>query len=94
KVPTLRNVELTAPYMHDVSIATLEKVIDHYRAGGRTIKDGKYAGNGNLSPLRSDFVRGFILTPEEKSDLIAFLKSLTDTEFVTNPRFADPWSKK
>jgi len=94
KVPTLRNVELTAPYMHDGSIATLEKVIDHYRAGGRTIKDGKYAGNGNLSPLRSDFVRGFILTPEEKSDLIAFLKSLTDTEFVTNPRFADPWSKK
>ncbi len=94
KVPTLRNVELTAPYMHDGSIATLEKVIDHYRAGGRTIKDGKYAGNGNLSPLRSAFVRGFILTPEEKSDLIAFLKSLTDTEFVTNPRFADPWSKK
>ncbi|MBK8810177.1 MAG: di-heme enzyme [Acidobacteria bacterium] len=93
KVPTLRNVELTAPYMHDGSIATLEEVIDHYRLGGRTIPDGRHKGNGSESPLRSDFVRGFNLTQQEKLDLIAFLKSLTDEEFITNPKFSNPWNQ-
>lgn len=93
KVPTLRNVELTAPYMHDGSIATLEEVIDHYRAGGQTISDGRYKGIGSESPFRSDFVRGFNLTQQEKLDLIAFLKSLTDEEFVTDPKFSNPWKQ-
>lgn len=93
KVPTLRNIELTAPYMHDGSIATLGEVVDHYKAGGRTISEGKYAGNGSESPLKSDFVRGFRLSAQEKQDLIEFLKSLTDKEFVTNPKFFDPWKK-
>ena len=93
KVPTLRNVELTAPYMPDESIATLEEVIDHYRHGGRTIPDGRHKGNGSESPLRSDFVRGFNLTQQEKLDLIAFLKSLTDEEFITNPKFSNPWNQ-
>lgn len=94
KIPTLRNVELTAPYMHDGSIATLEDVIEHYKAGGRTIKDGKNAGNGNLNPLKSSFVRGFDLSSQEKPDLIAFLKSLTDTEFINNPKLSNLWEKK
>jgi len=93
KVPTLRNIELTAPYMHDGSIATLDEVIDHYKAGGRTILESKYAGNGNKSPLKSDFVRGFSLNAQEKQDLLEFLKSLTDKDFVTNPKFSDPWKK-
>ena len=93
KVPTLRNVELTAPYMHDGSIATLEEVIEHYKAGGRTIKDGKFAGRGSDNPFKSGFVRGFDLNESEKKDLIAFLRSLTDTEFINNPKFADPWNK-
>ncbi len=87
KVPTLRNIELTAPYMHDGSIATLEEVIKHYKAGGRTIKDGKNAGNGSENPFKSSFVRGFYLTPQETQDLIEFLKSLTDDAFVNNPKF-------
>jgi cytochrome c peroxidase len=91
KVPTLRNIELTAPYMHDGSIATLEEVIEHYRVGGRTITEGKHAGKGNENPHKSSFVNGFRLTESEKQDLIAFLKSLTDTEFVTNPKFSNPW---
>jgi cytochrome c peroxidase len=94
KVPTLRNIELTAPYMHDGSIATLEEVIDHYRVGGRTITNGKYAGKGNENPYKSSFVNGFRLTLEDKQDLVAFLKSLTDTEFINNPKFANPWEKK
>lgn len=91
KVPTLRNIELTAPYMHDGSIATLEEVIEHYRVGGRTITEGKHAGKGNENPYKSSFVNGFRLTESEKQDLIEFLKSLTDTEFVTNPKFSNPW---
>lgn len=94
KVPTLRNVELTAPYMHDGSITTLDEVIDHYEAGGRTIKSGKFAGNGSENLNKSSFVRGFELTAEERKDLIAFLKSLTDREFINNPKFSNPWEKK
>lgn len=94
KVPTLRNIELTAPYMHDGSIATLEEVIEHYKAAGRTISDGKYAGKGNENPYKSSFVNGFRLTESEKQDLVAFLKSLTDTEFINNSKFSNPWEKK
>ncbi|MEK7723152.1 MAG: MbnH family di-heme enzyme [Acidobacteriota bacterium] len=94
KVPSLRNIELTAPYMHDGSIATLEEVIDHYRVGGRTIAEGKYAGKGNENPYKSSFVNGFRLMPGDKEDLVAFLKSLTDTEFINNPKFSNPWEKK
>ncbi|MBS1793226.1 MAG: di-heme enzyme [Acidobacteria bacterium] len=94
KVPTLRNVELTAPYMHDGSIATLDEVIEHYKAGGRTIREGPFAGVGSKSPLKSDFVRGFYLTAQEKQDLVEFLKSLTDRDFTTDPKFSNPWETK
>lgn len=82
RVPGLRNIELTAPYMHDGSMATLEEVMDHYAAGGRTIVDGPYAGDGSKNPNKSPLVKGFTLSSEEKADIIAFLKSLTDTNFV------------
>lgn len=94
KVPTLRNIELTAPYMHDGSIATLEEVIAHYTTGGRTITTGEFTGNGSKNPHKSSFVRGFDLTEQEKKDLIEFLKSLTDKEFISNPKFSNPWEKK
>ncbi|MCW5317875.1 di-heme enzyme [Nostoc sp. KVJ3] len=90
KAPTLRNIALTSPYMHDGSIATLEEVIDHYKAGGRTIRGGKFAGVGSDNPLKSEFINGFDLTESEKSDLIAFLKSLTDEGLIKNPDFSDP----
>lgn len=91
KAPTLRNLSYTAPYMHDGSIATLEEVIDHYAAGGRTIHTGPYAGDGSKNPYKSNFVRGFVLTEEEKKELLAFLRSLDDPEFITNPRLSDPF---
>ena len=79
KSPSLRNVELTAPYMHDGRIDTLEKVIDHY---ARDIKnhpnlDGR-ARRGNISNA-------------EKAALVAFLKTLTDKKFITDPKFSDPF---
>jgi cytochrome c peroxidase len=89
---SLRNVAVTGPYMHDGSIATLEEVVDHYAAGGRTIADGPNAGAGHESPLRSEFVNGFEITAEQKADLIAFLQSLTDETFLHDPAFADPWT--
>lgn len=91
RAPSLRNIALTAPYMHDGSIETLDDVIAHYSAGGRTIEDGPFRGVGSENPNKSTFVKGFTLTPREKSDLINFLKSLTDENFLTNPRFSDPW---
>jgi cytochrome c peroxidase len=90
RAPTLRNIALTAPYMHDGSIATLEEVIEHYRVGGRTIKTGEYAGVGHNNPFKSHFVSGFELTEAQKQDLLAFLQSLTDETFVNNPAFSDP----
>ncbi len=88
--PTLRNIELTAPYMHDGSIATLEEVIDFYADGGRLIENGPYAGDGRANPFKSGFVPGFEITTQEKEDLINFLRSLTDETFITNPDFSDP----
>jgi cytochrome c peroxidase len=91
KAPTLRNIAVTAPYMHDGSIATLDDVLDHYPAGGRTIADGPYRGVGHDNPNKSPVVRGFPLSAEQKHDLIAFLNSLTDPELLRDPRFSDPW---
>lgn len=79
KVPTLRNIELTAPYMHDGSIATLEEVIDHYQSGGEN------------HPNKSDKLKPFKLSKKEKKDLINFLKCLTDNSFINNPDFASPF---
>ncbi|MBX2803561.1 MAG: di-heme enzyme [Myxococcales bacterium] len=81
KAPTLRNIAVTAPYMHDGSLPTLEAVLHHYEHGGR-------AGEGH--PARSEFVSGFILTDQERRDLLSFLDALTDPTFLTDPRYADP----
>lgn len=90
KAPSLRNIALTAPYMHDGSMATLQDAIAHYQAGGRTITAGEWAGVGSANPYKSGFVKGFEITETEIDDLIAFLQSLTDEEFITNPAYSDP----
>jgi cytochrome c peroxidase len=81
RAPTLRNIALTAPYMHDGSIPTLDGVIAHYAAGGK-------------GPLRSPEIKGFAISPSESGDLVAFLESLTDTTFVSNPAFANPRARR
>jgi cytochrome c peroxidase len=83
KAPSLRNIALTAPYMHDGSIATLEEVIEHYAEGGRA------HGNPNRDPRMG----GIHLTPQNKVDLLEFLRSLTDAELIHDPRFSDPWRR-
>ena len=89
--PLLRNVALTAPYMHDGSIETLEDVVRHYASGGRLIEEGPLAGDGRLSPLKSGLIRGFEITDEEVDDVVAFLESFTDDEFVNDPAYANPF---
>lgn len=86
RAPTLRNIEVSAPYMHDGSIGSLAEVIDFYAAGGRNITKGEYQGDGRSNPLKSQFIKGFVLTKEEKADLIAFLKTLTDQTFLSDPQ--------
>lgn len=54
-------------------------------------RSGPLAGIGRGNPLKSSFVPGFSLTADERADLIAFLKSLTDREFLSDPRFSNPW---
>jgi cytochrome c peroxidase len=75
KVPTLRNIALTAPYMHDGSLPNLESVIEHYNSGGQ------------LHPNKSALIRPLGLTAAEKADLAVFLRSLSDAAFVSNPKF-------
>ena len=91
RAPTLRNVAYTAPYMHDGSLATLEDVIEFYAAGGLQSEINGELSDGRLHPLKSSFVRGFELTDEEKQALLAFLYSLSDEQFVSNPAYSNPW---
>jgi cytochrome c peroxidase len=90
RAPTLRNIAITAPYMHDGSIETLPAVIEHYARGGRLIEEGPYAGDGSRNPYRSEFIKGFELSDEEKADLLAFLDALTDETSLTNAEWSDP----
>lgn len=78
KTPSLRNVELTAPYMHDGSIKTLREVVKHYNDGGQP--------NLNADPL----MRPLGLSEQEIDDLVEFMKALTDKSFTRDPRFAPP----
>jgi cytochrome c peroxidase len=79
KSPSLRNVEFTAPYMHDGRFATLEAVLEHYSTGGKN------------HPNKDVRVQPLHLTASERAALIAFLKTLTDQKFLTDPKFSDPF---
>jgi cytochrome c peroxidase len=91
KATTLRNVEVTGPYMHDGRFATLEQVVDHY--------DTQVKSNPTLSPLlRGEFSnsgspRQLHLTAENKAALIAFLKTMTDHELMADPKLSDPFPR-
>ena len=85
KVPSLRNIELTPPYMHDGRFDTLEDVVEHYDHG---IKISPTL-NSTLASVQNN--GGLQLTSQDKSDLIAFLKTLTDHELVNNPKFSNPF---
>ena len=78
RVPTLRNILLTAPYMHDGRFKTLDEVLNHYISGGHAAE--------NLNPN----VRPLHLNAQDRKDLMAFLRTLTDSTFIQNPAFRRP----
>jgi cytochrome c peroxidase len=84
KTPTLRNIMLTAPYMHDGRFATIDEVLDHYNDGGHA--------SLTVDPFMkfTDPEATLGLTPEKREQVKAFLNSLTDDEFINDPRFQDP----
>ncbi len=83
KAPTLRNVELTGPYMHDGRFSSLEEVIEFY---SHQVKNSPY-----INPLMHHVANGGTqLTPSEKTDLMAFIKTLRDDDFLNNPNFSRP----
>ena len=83
KVPTLRNIAVTPPYMHDGRFTTLEEVVEHYNTG--------VLQSFTLDPLlQFNVTPGLGLTQQNKDDLIAFLKTLTDQTFLTNTTFSKP----
>ena len=81
KVPTLRNIEFTSPYMHDGRFQTLNQVLNHYIKG--------IMPSSTLSGILKN---GINLSPNEKADVVAFLLTLSDKEFVFNPQFSYPKS--
>lgn len=91
---SLRNIALTAPYMHDGSLTDLRQVILHYARGGTLTESGKNAGDGRLNPYKSGLITGFDATDEEIDAVIAFLNALTDQQFITDPRFANPFEEQ
>lgn len=91
RAPSLRNIALTAPYMHDGRFNTLEEVLDHYNE--------HIQPTTNLDPLiieASNEVNGktLALTPQEKQELLFFLNMLTDTDFINDPRFSNPFERR
>lgn len=86
KIPSLRNVALTAPYMHDGRFATLEEVLNFYSEGVKTsVNIDSKMGRAHQGGVR--------LNVEEKQQIIAFLKTLTDSVFITNPNFSNPFKQ-
>jgi cytochrome c peroxidase len=88
RTPTLRNIALTAPYMHDGSLPTLAEVIAHYADPFSLDEQGNHVA---MNPRVDSRLRGIQLDASERSDLEAFLGALTDTEFLHNPKFASPF---
>jgi cytochrome c peroxidase len=81
--PTLRNIALTAPYMHDGRFQTLEEVVEHYNSGGKA--------SATVDPLMKHVGTGLNLNTQEKADLVAFLKTMTDSSFINDERFKSPF---
>jgi cytochrome c peroxidase len=86
KVPSLRNIAVTPPYMHDGRFATLEEVIDHYNTGVKESSTIDEIMQFNLDP-------GLNLSEQDKADLVAFMKTLTDETFLGNSDYSDPFEE-
>jgi cytochrome c peroxidase len=91
RVPTLRNLAYTAPYMHDGSIATLNEVLDVYINGGRKITEGVNKGDGTKNVYKHPFINGTAFNENEKRNLLSFLLTLSDSSFIKNADYQNPF---
>jgi len=93
RAPSLRNVALTAPYLHDGSAVTLEAVVALHADGGRVFGPGPYTGDGRASPYKDPLIDRINIGAQDQADLVAFLRTLTDEAVVNDVRFADPFAR-
>lgn len=91
RTPSLRNVEFTGPYMHDGSVDTLEHAVQIMVEGGRLLESGPNQGDGRVNPHKSDLLTPVELDATERAQLVTFLKSLTDYDFLTSPALGSPY---
>jgi cytochrome c peroxidase len=91
RIPTLRNLAYTGPYMHDGSVISLADVIDILAAGGRNVQSGPFVGDGRGNLYKSEVIVPIDLTDEQRADLLELLLALSDESFVTDSRLASPF---
>jgi cytochrome c peroxidase len=84
RAPSLRNIEFSAPYMHDGRFKTLDEVMDHYASGGHLAD--------NISPFIPQ-IKDIKMTDTQKKEIIAFMKTFSDTSFMNNPNLQNPFKK-
>lgn len=88
RAPSLRNIALTAPYMHDGRFKTLEEVLDHYN---EHLKKSDYLDILLIEATNEPGGESLLLSKEEKQDLIFFMQMLTDSSFISNSKFSNPF---
>jgi cytochrome c peroxidase len=94
RTPTLRNVALSKPYMHDGTVPDLETVLDIFAAGGREITSNlPTKGDGRTNPFKHPWIHGFDINESERAYLIAFLHALTDETLIHRHDLQNPWPK-
>ena len=93
RVPTLRNLAYTAPYLHDGSAASLMEIINIYANGGRKITSGINKGDGKSNPYKHIFINGFTISETDKINLNNFMLSLSDSSFIQNKNYQNPFTE-
>lgn len=91
RIPTLRNIAITAPYYHDGSANNLTEIISAYAHGGRKVNYGDYQGDGSMNPNLDGRIDTFAMIDHEVVELISFLHALTDSSIFSNPIFQNPF---
>ena len=91
RVPSLRGVTHSGPWLHDGSVLFLEDILRSYARGGRLLESGPYPGDGAQNPYKSELVNGFEMSDEEMNDLMSFLSSLSDNTAMTRPGLQSPF---
>ncbi len=91
RIPSLRNIAVTGPYYHDGSEESLINILKNYERQGRMVNFGDCQGDGSQHPLTDGRLQKFKLTEDQRESLIAFLNTLTDTSYLSNPYFRNPF---